>query len=149
MNFKDYFLKLYVGVGFCPPADSYPAESKVTLLDMDSLSVMFPINEETGHVVDLLTRLLNTTNELERNQIMQYLQDNSSASAFDKLDDDTKLQLLKPRTIQSLDELSEYGDMLKSAIKQFNAPSDSAPSDPAASDPAPSDPAASDPAPAT
>ena len=141
MNFKDYFLKLYVGVGICPSADSYPPESKDSILDMDSLSVMFPINEETGHVVDLLTRLLNTTNELDRNQIMQYLQDNSSASVFDKLDDETKLQLLKPRSIQSLDELSEYGDMLKSAIEQFNAPSDPAPSDPAPSDPAPSDPA--------
>ena len=80
---------------------------------------------------------------------MQYLQDNSTASAFDKLDDDTKLQLLKPRSIQSLDELSEYGDMLKSAIDQFNVPSDSAPSDSAPSDSAPSDPAPSEPAPAT
>lgn len=149
MSFKDYFLSLYVGVGVCPSADSYPPESKESLLDFDSLEIMFPINEETGHVVDLLTRLLNTTNELERNQIMQYLHDNSSASVFDKLDDATKLQLLKPRSIQSLDELSEYGDLLKSAIEQFNAPSDSAPSDPAQSDPAPSDPAPSDPAPAT
>lgn len=139
MNFKDYFLKLYVGVGFCPSADSYPPESKDSLMDMDSLSIMFPINEETGHIVDLLTRLLNTTNDLERNQIMQYLQDNSSASVFDNLDDSTKLQLLKPRSLQSFDELSEYGDMLKSAIEQFNAPSDSAPSDSVPSDVASSD----------
>lgn len=143
MSYKDYFLSLYLGVGVCPSADAYPPESKVSLLDFDSLSVMFPINEETGHVVDLLTRLLNTTNELERNNIMQYLQDNSSASVFDKLDDDTKLQLLKPRSIQSLDELSEYGDMLKSAIEQFNA-SDTASSDPTPSDPTPSDVAPSD-----
>lgn len=149
MNFKDYFLKLYIGVGVCPSADTYPSVDNEPILDLDSLSVMFPINEETGHVVDLLTRLLNTTNELERNQLMQYLQDNSSASAFDKLDDETKLQLLKPRSIQSLDELSEYSDMLRSAIAQFNAPSDPAPSDPAPSDPAPSDPVSSDPAPAT
>ena len=139
MDFKDYFLKLYVGVGVCPSADSYPPESKVSLLDMDSLSVMFPINEETGHVVDLLTRLLNTTNVLERDQIMQYLQDNSSSSVFDKLDDDTKLQLLKPRSVQSLDELSQYGAILKSAINQFTGSSDSIPSDPAPSDPASSD----------
>ena len=46
-------------------------------------------------------------------------------------------------------DTSEYGDMLKSAIAQFNAPSDPAPSDPAPSDPAPSDPVPSDPAPAT
>ena len=149
MNFKDYFLNLYVGVGVCPSADSYPPESKVSLLDMDSLSIMFPLNEETGHVVDLLTRLLNTTNELERNQIMQYLQDNSSSSAFDKLDDDTKLQLLKPRSIQSLDELSEFGDVLKSAIEQFNVSSDPAPADPVPSDPASVDRPPSDAAPAT
>ena len=149
MDFKDYFLKLYIGVGVCPSADTCPSVDNEPILDLDTLSVMFPINEETGHVVDLLTRLLNTTNELERNQIMQYLQDNSSASVFDKLDDDTKSQLLKPRSIQSLDELSEYGDMLKSAIDQFNAPSDPAPSDPAPSDPAPSVPAPSDPAPAS
>ena len=147
MDYKAYFISQYTAISVCPPADSYPAESKDVLLDMDSLSVMFPINEESGHVVDLLTRLLNSTNELERNQIMQYLQDNSSASVFDKLDDSTKLQLLKPRFIQSLSELSEYGDMLKSAIAQFNAPSDSAPSDSAPSDSAPSDSAPSDSAP--
>lgn len=147
MKFQDYFSSLYTAVGVCPSADTYPPVSKETLLDMDSLSIMFPVNEETGHVVDLLTRLLNTTNELERNQIMQYLQDNSSASVFDKLDDDTKLKLLKPRSLQSLDELSEYGEMLKSAIDLFNAPSDSAPSNPAPSDPAPSNPAPSDSAP--
>ena len=135
MNFKDYFLKLYLAVGSSPCVDSYPPESNDSLLDYDSLSVMFSLNEETGHVVDLLTRLLNTSNELERNQLMQYLQDNSTASAFDKLDDETKLQLLKPRSIQSLDELSDFGDMLKSAIEQFNAPSDPAPSDPAPSEP--------------
>ena len=139
MNFKDYFIKLYVGVGVCPSADTYPAETKVSFLDYDSLSVMFPLNEESGHVVDLLTRLLNSSNELERNNIMQYLQDNSSASVFDSLDDETKLQLLKPRSIQSLGELSEYGDMLKSAIEQFKAPSDPVPSDTAPSDPVPSD----------
>lgn len=149
MNYKDYYSTLYVGVGVCPSADTYPPESKDTLLDMDSLSVMFPINEETGHVVDLLTRLLNTTNELERNNIMQYLQDNSSASVFDKLDDDTKLQLLKPRSIQSLDELSDYGNMLKSAIEEFNVSSDPAPDDPAPDDPAPVEPAPANPAPAT
>ena len=83
MDFKDYFLKLYIGVGVCPSADTYPSVDNEPILDLDSLSVTFPINEETGHVVDLLTRLLNTTNELERNQLMQYLQDNSSASAFE------------------------------------------------------------------
>lgn len=147
MSFKDYFMNLYKAVSFCPSADSYPPESKESVLDFDSLSVMFPINEETGHVVDLLTRLLNTNNELERNQIMQYLQDNSTASVFDKLDDETKVQLLKPRALQSFAELSEFSDMLQSAIQQFNTSDDTAPSD----DAAPSDASApaDDAAPAT
>ena len=45
MEFKDYFLKLYLGVGSCPSVDSYPPESKESLMDYDSLSVMFPLNE--------------------------------------------------------------------------------------------------------
>ena len=149
MNFKGYFLNLYKAVSSCPSADSYPPESKEPILDFESLSVMFPLNEETGHVVDLLTRLLNTTNELERNQLMQYLQDNSTSSAFSKLDDATKLQLLKPRSLQSLGELAEYSNVLNNAIKEFNAPNDPVVSDPAMSDPATSDPATSDPASAT
>lgn len=147
MDFKKYFNSQYTAISVCPAVDSYPPSSKEVIMDMDSLSLMFPINEESGHVVDLLTRLLNTTNELERNQLMQYLQDNSTSSMFDKLDDSTKLQLLKPRSLQSLGELSEYSDVLKNAIKEFNEPSDPAPSDPAPSNPAPSNPVPSDPAP--
>lgn len=146
MNYKDYFNSQYTAISVCPDSDSYPPSSKEVILDMESLNVMFPINEETGHVVDLLTRLLNTNNELERNQLMQYLQDNSSSTAFDKLDDSTKLQLLKPRSLQSLGELVEYSNALQNAIKEFNDSSDPAPSDPAPSDSAPSD---SAPAPAT
>ena len=147
MDYKSYFNSQYTAISVCPDADSYPPSSKEVILDMESLNVMFPLNEESGHVVDLLTRLLNTTNELERNQIMQYLQDNSTSSVFDKLDDSTKLQLLKPRSLQSLGELSEFSEMLKAAISEFSSSSDSAPSDPAPSDPATSDPSSSDPAP--
>ena len=149
MNYKDYFNSQYTAISVCPDSDSYPPSSKEVILDMDSLNVMFPINEETGHVVDLLTRLLNTNNELERNQLMQYLQDNSTSSTFDKLDDSTKLQLLKPRSLQSLGELAEYSNVLKNAIKEFNEPADPATADPATSDPATSDPTTSDPAPGT
>lgn len=143
MNYKDYFNSQYTANSVCPDSDTYPPSSKEVILDMESLNVMFPINEETGHVVDLLTRLLNTNNELERNQLMQYLQDNSTSSAFSKLDDDTKLQLLKPRSLQSLGELAEFSNVLKNAIREFNEPSDPASSDSASSDPASSDPASS------
>ena len=145
MNYKSYFNSQYTAISLCPDSDSYPPSSKEVILDMESLNVMFPINEETGHVVDLLTRLLNTNNELERNQLMQYLQDNSTSSVFSKLDDDTKLQLLKPRSLQSLGELAEYSNVLKNAIKEFNEPNDPVTSDPSTSDPSTSDPATSDP----
>lgn len=141
MDYKSYFNSQYTAISVCPNADSYPPSSKEVLLDMVSLNVMFPLNEDTGHVVDLLTRLLNTNNELERNQLMQYLQDNSTSSAFSKLDDDTKLQLLKPRSLQSLGELAEYSNVLKTAIKEFNEPIDPAPSDAAPLDAASSEPA--------
>lgn len=149
MNYKDYFNSQYTAISVCPDSDSYPPSSKEVILDIEALNVMFPLNEETGHVVDLLTRLLNTNNELERNQLMQYLQDNSIPSAFSKLDDDIKLQLLKPRSLQSLGELAEFGNVLKNAIKEFNEPTDPALSDSASSDSASSDPASSDPASAT
>ena len=144
MDYKKYFNSQYTAISVCPGADSYPPTSKEVILDMESLNVMFPINEETGHVVDLLTRLLNTNNELERNQLMQYLQDNSASSVFSRLDDDTKLQLLKPRSLQSLGELAEYSNALKNAIKEFKESSDSSSSVPGSSDPASSDPASSD-----
>lgn len=149
MDYKSYFNSQYTAISVCPDSDSYPPSSKEVILDMESLNVMFPLNEETGHVVDLLTRLLNTNNELERNQLMQYLQDNSSSTAFSKLDDATKLQLLKPRSLQSLGELAEYSNVLKNAINEFNEPNENVPSDQAPSDQALSDPASSDSAPAT
>lgn len=146
MNYKSYFNSQYTAISFCPDADSYPPSSKEVILDMESLNVMFPINVETGHVVDLLSRLLNTNNELERNQLMQYLQDNSTSSVFSNLDDDTKLQLLKPRSLQSLGEIADYSNILKTAIKEFNESSVPATSDPEASDPATSESATSNPA---
>lgn len=148
MDYKSYFNSQYTAISVCPDSDSYPPSSKEVILDQESLNVMFPINEETGHVVDLLTRLLNTSNELERNQLMQYLQDNSTSSVFSKLDDDTKLQLLKPRSLQSFGELAEYSNALKAAIKEFNEPDPVMP-DPATPDPATPDPATPEPASAT
>ena len=41
MDFKDYFLKLYIGVGVCPSADTYPSVDNEPILDLDALSVMF------------------------------------------------------------------------------------------------------------
>ena len=77
---------------------------------------------------------MHTNNELERNQIMQLLSDNGSDSVFSNLDDETKLQLLKPRSLQSLSEMDAYFHVVERALNEFNnAPHDEHP----ASDPVP------------
>ena len=76
---------------------------------------------------------MQTNNELERNQIMQLLQDNGSDSVFANLDDETKLQLLKPRSVQSLAEMDAYFHVVERALNEFNTSHDPDP----ASDPDP------------
>ena len=117
--------------------NDYPDSSKVPVIDLDSVKIMFPVNPETGQVVDLLTRLMNTNNQLERNQIVQLLQDNGSDSVFTNLDDQTKLQLLKPRSLQSLAEMDSYFHVVEKALNEFNS---SHSEDPVSEDPVVDDP---------
>ena len=142
MNVRDYYKNRYAAPDAVIDVNDYPDSSKIPVIDLDSVKIMFPVNPETGQVVDLLTRLMQTNNELERNQIMQLLQDNGSESVFNALDDQTKLQLLKPRSLQSLAEMDSYYHVVEQALNEFNTPdgSDSVPD--SAPDPAP-DPAPS------
>ena len=143
MNVREYYKNRYAAPDAVIDVNEYPDSSKIPVLDIDSVKIMFPVNPETGQVVDLLTRLMQTNNELERNQIMQLLQDNGSDSVFNNLDDETKLQLLKPRSVQSLAEMDAYFHVVERALNEFNTPkTEETPSDPV-SDPAP------DPAPAS
>lgn len=145
-DYKTYYATRFVGVSNeCDPS-TYPVESTVFPLDREGASVMFPINEETGNVVDLLTRLMRTENQLERSQILNLLNDNGASSPFAKLDDATKLSLLKPRSLQSLDEIASFRDVCAKAIEEFSHNDDPSGSDPAGVDPSGSDPAGSDPA---
>lgn len=145
-DYNKYYSSRFVGVSNVCDDNSYPEESRVSPLDFEAASVMFPVNPETGNVVDLLTRLMRTENQLERSQILNLLNDNGTSSPFAKLDDETKLSLLKSRSLQSLDEIASFRDVCAKAIEEFSHKEDSAGSDPAgSSDPAP---AGSDPAPA-
>lgn len=144
MNVRDYYKNRYAAPDAVIDVNDYPDSSKIPVIDLESVKIMFPVNPETGQVVDLLTRLMQTNNELERNQIMQLLQDNSSDSVFNSLDDETKLQLLKPRSVQSLAEMDAYFHVVEQALNEFNTSHDPAPDsapdsapDPV-SDPAPS-----------
>ena len=75
-----------------------------------------------GHIVDVLSQVLHTTSVLERNKLLDLLEDNSSISGqeFAQLDDDTKIQLLKPRSIQSLAEMSAYTEYVQNFIEANN-----------------------------
>ena len=145
-DYNKYYSSRFVGVSNeCDP-NSYPEESRISPLDVDAVDVMFPVNPETGNVVDLLTRLMHTENQLERSQILNLLNDNGSSSPFAKLDDVTKLSLLKPRSLQSLDEIASFRDVCAKAIEEFSHKDDPAGADPAGADPAGADPAGADPA---
>lgn len=133
MNVREYFMNRYSAPDAVIDVNDYPDSSKIPVIDLDSVKIMFPVNPETGQVVDLLTRLMKTDNELERNQIMQLLQDNGSDSVFNNLDDSTKLQLLKPRSLQSLAEMDAYFHVVEQALNEFNSSHDEDP----APDPAP------------
>lgn len=124
MNVREYYKNRYAAPDAVIDVNDYPDSSKIPVIDLDSVKIMFPINPETGQVVDLLTRLMQTNNELERNQIMQLLSDNGSDSVFANLDDETKLQLLKPRSVQSLAEMDAYFHVVERALNEFNTPHD-------------------------
>lgn len=119
-DYNKYYSSRFVGVSNECDDCSYPEVSRISPLDSESANVMFPVNPETGNVVDLLTRLMHTENQLERSQILNLLSDNGTSSQFAKLDDATKLSLLKPRSLQSLDEIASFRDVCAKAIEEFS-----------------------------
>ena len=92
----------------------------VSPMDSDLASINYV--DSNGHIVDVLSQVLRTTSVLERNKLLDLLEDNSSVSGqeFAQLDDDTKIQLLKPRSIQSLAEMSAYTDYVQNFIESNN-----------------------------
>lgn len=92
----------------------------VSPMDSDLASINYV--DSSGHIVDVLSQVLRTNSVLERNKLLDLLEDNSSVSGqeFAQLDDDTKIQLLKPRSIQSLAEISAYTDFVQNFIDSNN-----------------------------
>ena len=126
-NRAEYYNKLYsVDVSIVPQ-------------DSDILVVPSPLNDEeneqlfsqdptTGQLADLLSQVLQTENPLLRDSLMSKLETlppNSSALA--NVDDATKIQLLKPRSCQSLSEMADFADYVSSALEQLNVAPDSTP----------------------
>ena len=119
-NRANYYNKLYsVDVSILPK-------------DSDILDVPSPINDEeneqlfpqdptTGQLADLLSQVLQTENPLLRDSLMSKLETlPSNSSALANVDDATKIQLLKPRSCQSLSEMADFADYVSSALEQLN-----------------------------
>ena len=90
-------------------------------LDVEEIAALFPVDPSTGQLVDLLSQILQTENPLFRDSLISKLETlPSSSAALQGVDDETKLQLLKPRSIQSLSEMAEFSEFVSSAIEQLN-----------------------------
>lgn len=110
----------------------YSVDISILPSDKDILSVPSPIDDEenaalfpqdptTGQLVDLLSQVLQTENPLLRDSLMSKLQTlPPSSSALNGVDDATKIQLLKPRSCQSLSEMADFTKYVESAIEQLN-----------------------------
>lgn len=107
------------------PLDSYNP------MDTDVAETMFPV-DKYGRLTDLLSRILQTDSSLERNQLLSLLDDTSSpvGKEFARLDDETKMRLLKPRCVQSFVEIERYSDYVSDFIEKNNVDVSTEPTEP-------------------
>ena len=70
-----------------------------------------------------MSQVLQTENPLLRDSLLSKLESlPPTSSALSGVDDETKLQLLKPRSMQSLSEMAEFTKFVSSALEQLNVP---------------------------
>lgn len=110
----------------------YSVDTSILPKDSDILAVPSPINDEeneqlfpqdptTGQLSDLLSQVLQTENPLLRDSLMSKLETlPSNSAALSNVDDATKIQLLKPRSCQSLSEMADFANYVSSALEQLN-----------------------------
>lgn len=107
--------------------DSVPKSSDLlfvpTPFDSEEAAHLFPTDPSTGQIRDLLSQILTTENPLLRDSLLSKLQSVSpDSSALTGVDDATKLQLLKPRSVQSLSEMADYAKFVGSVLEELNVP---------------------------
>lgn len=120
---NNYYNNMYsVDLSILPSdKDILPVPSPV---DDEENAALFPQDPTTGQLVDLLSQILQTENPLLRDSLMSKLQTlPPSSSAFNGVDDATKLQLLKPRSCQSLADMAEFSEYVSNALDQLNVDS--------------------------
>jgi hypothetical protein len=120
---NDYYNKLYsVDVNILVKDSDILAVP--SLLDTKEVEALYPQDPSTGQLVDLLSQILQTENPLLRDSLMSKLETlPPSSSALQGVDDATKLQLLKPRNLQSLSEMAEFTEYVSKALDQLNVDS--------------------------
>lgn len=127
---NDYYNKLYsVDVNILVKDSDILAVPSP--LDVEEIEALFPQDPSTGQLVDLLSQILQTENPLLRDSLMSKLETlPPSSSALKGVDDATKLQLLKPRNLQSLSEMAEFTNFVSSALEQLNVKPEPEPTEP-------------------
>lgn len=119
-NRAKYYNELY-----SVDASVLPKESDILFvpspLNVEENTALFPQDPSTGQLVDLLSQVLQTDNPLIRDSLLSKLEMlPPSSSALSGVDDDTKIQLLKPRSCQSLSEMADFASYVGKALEQLN-----------------------------
>lgn len=115
-----YYNALYSVDAKVLPSDK-DLRDDVSPLNYAENSVLFPQDPTSGQLADLLSQILQTENPLLRDSLMSKLETlPSTSSALNGVDDETKIQLLKPRSCQSLSEMADFSKYVESAIEQLN-----------------------------
>lgn len=119
-NRAEYYKKLYSVDDSILPKDSDILDVPSPINDEEN-EQLFPQDPSTGQLWDLLSQILQTENPLLRDSLMSKLETlPSNSSALANVDDATKIQLLKPRSCQSLSQMSDFADYVSSALEQLN-----------------------------
>lgn len=116
---KHYISMYSVDMSILPSdMDILPVPSPV---DDEENTALFPQDPSTGQLVDLLSQVLQTENPLLRDSLLSKLQSlPPSSSALQGVDDVTKIQLLKPRSCQSLADMAQFTEFVSAALDQLN-----------------------------
>lgn len=119
-NRTKYYNALYSVDAKLLPSDKDVLNDFSPLNDAEN-SVLFPQDPTSGQLADLLSQVLKTENPLLRDSLMSKLETlPPNTSALNGVDDETKIQLLKPRSCQSLSEMADFTKYVESAIEQLN-----------------------------
>lgn len=117
---NDHYKKMYT----CN-VNSLPKSSDLlvvpTPFNAEEAHHLFPRDPTTGQLRDLLSQILSTDNPLLRDSLLSKLQSVSpDSSSLSGVDDATKLQLLKPRSVQSLSEMADFAQFVGSVLNDLN-----------------------------